>query len=53
MSESEEYFDELYICCRQLLRYDGIDPERVRQAVDCIRDIVRRYDDERQHPPLD
>lgn len=31
---------DLFEECRQLLRYDGIDPARVRQAVDRIRDIV-------------
>ena len=39
MTERElchELFDE----CRKLLRYDGIDPVRVRQAVDAISDII-------------
>lgn len=32
----QELFDE----CRRLLRYDGVDKDRVRQAVDRIREIV-------------
>lgn len=31
---------DLFEECRQLLRYDGIDKERTRKAVDRIRDIV-------------
>ena len=32
--------ESLFQACRTLLRYDGIDKERVQQAVDHIREIV-------------
>jgi hypothetical protein len=40
MVTEREMCHALFEQCRQLLRYDGIDKERVRQAVDQIRDIV-------------
>jgi adenosine/AMP kinase len=43
MPTERELFQDLFQACRQLLRYDGIDKERVRQAVDNIRDIVSEY----------
>ena len=35
-----EMCQDLFEECRTLLRYDGIDKERVRRAVDRIREIV-------------
>ena len=40
MATERELCQDLFEACRQLLRYDGIDKDRVRQAVDDIRDIV-------------
>lgn len=40
MSPEREMCQDLFEQCRQLLRYDGVDKDRVRQAVDRIRDIV-------------
>jgi hypothetical protein len=40
MPTEREMCQDLFEQCRQLLRYDGIDKERVRQAVDQIREIV-------------
>ena len=40
MPTERELCHALFEECRQLLRYDGISKERVRQAVDQIREIV-------------
>lgn len=40
VTTEREMCQDLFEQCRQLLRYDGIDKDRVRQAVDRIRDIV-------------
>lgn len=40
MATEREMCQDLFEECRTLLRYDGIDKDRVRQAVDRIRDIV-------------
>lgn len=40
VATEREMCQDLFEECRQLLRYDGIDKDRVRQAVDRIRDIV-------------
>ncbi len=40
MSTERELCHELFDACRSLLRYDGIDKDRVRKAVDRIDDIV-------------
>lgn len=40
VATEREMCQDLFEQCRQLLRYDGIDKDRVRQAVDRIRDIV-------------
>lgn len=43
----------LFEQCRYLLRYDGIDKDRVRQAVDRIREIVDEQLDSLQNSKLD
>ena len=40
MATEREMCQDLFEACRQLLRYDGIDKDRVRKAVDWIREIV-------------
>jgi hypothetical protein len=40
MTTEREMCQDLFEQCRQLLRYDGIDRERVRVAIDRIREIV-------------
>lgn len=53
MTNDRELAYELRDACRQLLRYDGIDPSRVRDAVDRIRDIVGEWLDAEQTGDLD
>ena len=38
--KKEQLYDQLFLSCRQLLRYDGIDKDRVRNAVEEIRNTV-------------
>lgn len=40
LGERNSKMSDLYLACRDLLRYDGIDSDRVRQAVDRIDRIV-------------
>ena len=40
MPTEREMCQDLFEECRALLRYDGIDPKKVRNAVDNIREIV-------------
>lgn len=44
MPTERELAHELRDRCRQLLRYDGIDKERVRQAVDGIGEIIAEWE---------
>lgn len=44
---------ELRESCRSLLRYDGIDKDRVRTAVEQIRDIVDVWLNAEQNDELD
>lgn len=53
MSTEREMCQYLFEECRVLLRYDGIDKERVRQAVDRIRDIVNERLYLLEHDELD
>lgn len=43
MSTEREMCQDLFQACRSLLRYDGIDKNRTRQAVDDIREIVGEW----------
>jgi hypothetical protein len=49
MKTDRDTFLELFDACRSLLRYDGIDKDRVRQAVDSIREIVDEYLDMKEN----
>ena len=40
MSTERELCHELFDACRELLRYDGVDKDRVRNAVTTIEAIV-------------
>ena len=40
MSAEHEWCQDLFEECRALLRYDGIDKDRVRRAIDRMREIV-------------
>ena len=43
MNTERELCHELFDACRELLRYDGIDKDRVRKAINRIDDIVNEW----------